>query len=246
MPWSTRQLAELADTTVNAVRHYHKVGLLDVPERGPNGYKRYEVPHLIRLLQITRLTDLGIPLARIAGMGPGGEGVDDEIRSLDAELESTITRLTRVRSELAAIMRHRARADTPAGFAPVAQDLTDAQRSMLTVYSTVFGEGSLEEFRQALAAPHAMEGEFENLPEDADEATIDLLVERMAPAIREDREKYPQLVDPAAHSPHGARSAGLTMAEAVMELYNPAQLQVLLRLAVLLERTGEAAGDGTA
>jgi DNA-binding transcriptional MerR regulator len=35
--WSTRQVAELAGTTVKAVRHYHKVGLLNEPERGANG-----------------------------------------------------------------------------------------------------------------------------------------------------------------------------------------------------------------
>ncbi|MEQ3553652.1 WhiB family transcriptional regulator [Pseudonocardia nematodicida] len=38
--WSTRQLAELAGTTVRAVRHYHEVGLLDEPARRANGYKR--------------------------------------------------------------------------------------------------------------------------------------------------------------------------------------------------------------
>ena len=31
MPWSTRELAELAGTTVKAVRHYHEIGLLDEP-----------------------------------------------------------------------------------------------------------------------------------------------------------------------------------------------------------------------
>lgn len=33
MPWNTRQLAELADTTVNTVRRCHRLGLLDEPER---------------------------------------------------------------------------------------------------------------------------------------------------------------------------------------------------------------------
>jgi DNA-binding transcriptional MerR regulator len=48
---STQQIAELAVTTVKAVRHYHQIGLLDAPERAANGYKQYEVPHLVRLLQ---------------------------------------------------------------------------------------------------------------------------------------------------------------------------------------------------
>jgi DNA-binding transcriptional MerR regulator len=45
--WSTRELAELAGTTVNTVRHYHRIGLLDEPERRNNGYKEYGVPHLV-------------------------------------------------------------------------------------------------------------------------------------------------------------------------------------------------------
>jgi hypothetical protein len=31
MAWSTRELAELAGTTLRAVRHYHEVGLLAEP-----------------------------------------------------------------------------------------------------------------------------------------------------------------------------------------------------------------------
>jgi hypothetical protein len=52
--WSTREIAELAGTTVRAVRHYHEVGLLDEPKRRANGYKQYGVAHLIRLLRIKR------------------------------------------------------------------------------------------------------------------------------------------------------------------------------------------------
>jgi DNA-binding transcriptional MerR regulator len=62
--WSTREIAELADTTVRAVRLDHEVGLLDEPERRTNGYKQYGVAHLIRLLRIKRLTDRGSPSPR--------------------------------------------------------------------------------------------------------------------------------------------------------------------------------------
>ena len=41
MAWSTRELAGLAGTTVNTIRHYHRLGLLDEPERRYNGYKQY-------------------------------------------------------------------------------------------------------------------------------------------------------------------------------------------------------------
>src|SRR5690606_8663333 len=55
MAWSTRELAELAQTTVNTIRHYHHLGLLAEPARKDNGYKQYGVKHLARLLRIRRL-----------------------------------------------------------------------------------------------------------------------------------------------------------------------------------------------
>ncbi|WP_152352877.1 MerR family transcriptional regulator [Brachybacterium subflavum] len=73
MTWSTRGLAELAGTTVKSVRHYHSVGLLEEPGRAANGYKHYGTPHLVRLLQITLLRNLGMSLADIAEAGEADE-----------------------------------------------------------------------------------------------------------------------------------------------------------------------------
>jgi DNA-binding transcriptional MerR regulator len=67
--WSTRELADLAGTTVRAVRHYHDVGLLEEPRRRANGYKQYGVAHLVRVLRIKRLADLGFTLPQIADLG---------------------------------------------------------------------------------------------------------------------------------------------------------------------------------
>jgi DNA-binding transcriptional MerR regulator len=76
MAWSTRELAELAGTTLKTVRHYHRIGLLDEPERAANGYKRYRVPHLIRLLRIRRLVDLGVPLSAIPVLEESEQGAE--------------------------------------------------------------------------------------------------------------------------------------------------------------------------
>ena len=102
MAWSTREIAELAGTTLRTVRHYHDVGLLPEPERRPNGYKQYRVAHLVRILRITRLTGLGFSLSRIAAMGGADDHPEHDLRALDAELAATIARLQRVRVELAA------------------------------------------------------------------------------------------------------------------------------------------------
>ncbi|WAP52215.1 MerR family transcriptional regulator [Arthrobacter sp. ATA002] len=77
MPWSTSELAELAGTTVNTVRHYHRSGLLEEPDRMSNGYKQYGARHLARLLQIRRLRDLGVPLAQIEAVGFSGNSLPD-------------------------------------------------------------------------------------------------------------------------------------------------------------------------
>ncbi|WP_285363292.1 MerR family transcriptional regulator [Microbacterium sp. LMC-P-041] len=104
MAWSTRELAELAGTTLNAVRHYHRVGLLDVPDRTANGYKQYEVRHLTRLILIRRLRDMGVPLDRIE-QARCPESTEAALEAIDAELEESIDRLQRSRSEIGAILR---------------------------------------------------------------------------------------------------------------------------------------------
>ncbi|RKS08914.1 DNA-binding transcriptional MerR regulator [Nocardiopsis sp. Huas11] len=245
MAWSTRQVAELAGTTVKAVRYYHRIGLLDVPERTANGYKQYEVAHLVRLLRIRRLSDLGVPLSEVAAMERADEDPDEAIRALDAELAATVDRLNRVREELAVLLRHRAPAHVPPAFAPVSGDLSDRQRSLLTVYSSVLSEESLEEFRALISEPDDTEEEFEGLDPDADDAAVDGLAARMLPAVLRNRERMPRSTALAADAPGGARRAADTMAEAMAQLYNPAQLRVLRRLSTLLAQEDSTTGEGS-
>ncbi|MGP9501939.1 MerR family transcriptional regulator [Specibacter sp. AOP5-B1-6] len=111
MPWSTRELAELASTTVNTIRHYHRMGMLDEPERRDNGYKQYEVQHLVSLLRIRRLAGLGVPLSRMRNLRTGAEGAPHVLRDLDAELQVCIERLQGVRADIVEVLRHRTPAD---------------------------------------------------------------------------------------------------------------------------------------
>lgn len=238
MAWSTRQLADLAGTTVKAVQHYHDIGLLDMPERASNGYKKYGVPHLIRLVQIKRLSDLGLPLSQIAAMGNAGEEPNEAIAVLDAELEATIERLTRIRAELAVILRHRASPEVPPEFASIAGDFSDTQKGLLTVYSTVFSNEDLAEFSKLLGERDAVEDEFEALPADSDDDAIEQLAQRLAPVVRRSREEHPGLANLTANSPHGAKLAENAMAHAVVEFYNPAQIRALQRANAILEQEG--------
>lgn len=230
MAWSTREIAELAGTSLRAVRHYHDVGLLPEPERRANGYKQYGVAHLVRVLRIKRLTDLGFSLSQIAEMGDADDHPEEALRTLDAELAATIDRLQRVRLELATILRQSAPTDLPPELAPVAE-MSSADRSFVTVMSRVLGPAGLQTYSELLGAERsAADTEFDELPEDADATARQDLAERLAAQVREMQEEYPRMLEVHADAPRGPRFATETMGKALRDLYNPAQLDVMQRL----------------
>jgi DNA-binding transcriptional MerR regulator len=236
--WSTRQLAELAGTSLRAVRHYHQVGLLDEPERRSNGYKQYGVEHLVRLVRIKRLVDLGFSLPQIAALGDEDDHPGAALRELDAELAATIERLQRARDELAELLEHSAPTDLPPDFvAPdTAAKMTDADRKLVVVLSRVLGPRGMrayaEMMRETPEDPAA--NELDNLPADADEATRQDLAERLAPYIKAVRDAHPALDDSRADAPRGKRFADRAIDEAMLDLYNPAQLDVLRRAGAIV------------
>ncbi|MEU9885023.1 MerR family transcriptional regulator [Sphaerisporangium sp. NPDC051011] len=227
MAWSTRQLARLAGTTEKAVRYYHGIGLLSEPDRDPNGYKRYEVAHLIRLIQIVRLVDLCVPLSQI----PAADDVDDpeaSVRALDAELASGIERMQRIRSELAAILHHRVPWDVPQGFAEVVKPLSAADRGVITVVSGMLDADVLGDIKQLVAERDPTDDELDAIPDDASDADIERLAQRMAPVIRDYWRRFPAVADAAAHACVPAPVAQEAIDTAFAQLYRPVQLRVLL------------------
>jgi len=103
MVWSTRELAEIAGTTVNTVRHYHRLGILGEPDRAANGYKQYETRHLVRLLHIRRLRELGVPTFQIDRHDSEVENTE-LLPEIDANLAASIARLLRARAEIQVIL----------------------------------------------------------------------------------------------------------------------------------------------
>ena len=96
------QLANLAGVTVRTVRHYHHSGLLEEPGRDESGYRRYRAAHLIRLLRIRALAEIGLPLARIGHLleAPRTE-LAACLEELDAELALQAERIAQHRALIA-------------------------------------------------------------------------------------------------------------------------------------------------
>ncbi|ANY08479.1 MerR family transcriptional regulator [Pseudonocardia sp. HH130630-07] len=238
MAWSTREIAELAGTSLRAVRHYHEVGLLEEPERRANGYKQYGVSHLVRLLRIKRLTDLGFSLSQIEDMGEEDHHPEEALRTLDAELAATIERLQRARVELALILRQSAPTDLPPEFGGVLeqQPMSEADRSLMVVMTRVLGPNSLDTFSQMLEdlPSDPTNQELDRLPADADEATRQDLVDRMIPYVRDLYVAHPELLQPPTDAPKGQKFAASTVVKAMRDLYNDAQLDVIVRTQTLL------------
>ncbi|MCP2267077.1 MerR family transcriptional regulator [Promicromonospora thailandica] len=247
MSWSTREIAELAGTTVKSVRYYHAIGLLEEPDRSLNGYKHYEVEHLTRLLQIRRLVGLGVPLAQIARLGDqDGDGVAAIFRRVDAELEATVERLQDIRRELAVLSRPGAPTDVPAGFSAVADALRGNDRKLLTIYAQLFSDESMEAVRELLESdPNPeLDEAFRDLPEDADEATRAALAERLSRVVSLPGTGQGVELVPKAGSPRQTAAARSTVAHALEALYNPAQLDVLRRARQVAAARAGADGPG--
>lgn len=250
MAWSTRELADLAGTTVNTVRHYHRSGLLEEPDRLTNGYKQYGARHLVRLLQILRLRDLGVPLEQIDAVGVSdGESPKRALLAIDSDLAVTIERLQRARAEIHAILEGSTTTDVPAGFEDVAGRMSGADRSLMLVYSKLYDESAMSDLKHMVETePEEATAPFDALQPDADEATRQGVAEVLAVQIAKNLSDYPWLTNPDAHLSKGPRVAQETFVETVKELYNEAQLDVLGRASVLavqqMNEEGAAAEAG--
>lgn len=234
MAWSTREIADLAATTVNTVRHYHRVGLLEEPDRTSNGYKQYGVRHLVRLLQIRRLRDLGVPLDRIEEVGSSTGSSMDALQAVDSDLAVSIERLQRARAEIKAIVEGSSAADVPPGFEKLARKLTTSERALMLIYAQLYDDAAMADVRRMLETePDEASVAFEALSADSDEASRQQLAEEYAETLARNILEYPWLSDPTAHLSKSPRITQATFVESVVALYNPAQLDVLGRAGVI-------------
>jgi DNA-binding transcriptional MerR regulator len=233
MTWSTREIAELAGTSLRSVRHYHQVGLLPEPERRSNGYKQYGVVHLIRLLRIKRLVDLGFGLAQIAELGDRDEYPEEALRALDADLAAQIERLQQVRAEVADILAQRLPTDLPPEFAVVTTSpLSESDRRLTSVMGRLLAEDERVSYAELLTEDARTESDqaFDDLPPDADETARQDLAERMVANLHVLRESHPEIFSLGSANPQRYRRI---VEEVSREVYSPAQMDVLRRMRTL-------------
>ncbi|WP_022892588.1 MerR family transcriptional regulator [Agromyces subbeticus] len=93
--------AAFAGVTVKTVRHYHRLGLVEEPQRDSSGYRRYGSEELLRLVQVRTLATAGVPLAEIASLlDAGSEQFAAALTDVEQRLTAQIADLIERRSTL--------------------------------------------------------------------------------------------------------------------------------------------------
>lgn len=234
------ELARLAGTTVRALRHYHRVGILDEPERRSNGYREYDVHDLIRVLRIRRLASIGIALERMPDLlDDAGRDTGELLDELDAELTAQIGRLTRQRDVVARLRASNAAPDLPPELAPflavfatgAPPEMAKFDRDQSVLLAHLAGEegvAHIARFYERLSSP-ALAPAVSDLAErfgrlgpasSADEvaALVDAFEETLAPVIADLATLEPPL---------DLSAAADAFAEHSSDLLNAHQLRVL-------------------
>ncbi len=196
-----------------------------------NGYKQYQVRHLVRLLKIRRLRDLGVPLDQIDEVALDGDSSSEALRAIDADLKASIERLQRARAEIQAILRGSSVTGVPPGFEDVASRMSETDQSLILVYSQLYNQAAMDDLREMIETEYSdpVTKEFDSLAPDAEESVRQDLAERYAPTITRALNDYPWLSDPADHMTKSERVTQDTIIASIVELYNPAQRDVLAR-----------------
>lgn len=142
------ELAELAGVTVRTLRHYHQIGLLPEPPRSSGGYRRYNVGDLVRLLRITRLTALGVPLSALSAVLDDPVAAEELLDELDRQAAAEIERLNARRANIAALRSSGSPPDLPpelsvlrsAPEAGVPEDMARHEHEQLILLGHLLGE----------------------------------------------------------------------------------------------------------
>ena len=241
------QAAAFAGVTVKAVRHYHRLGLVEEPGRDGSGYRRYGSAQMLRLVQVRTLAGAGVPLAGLLDGDPEGfaAALEDVERRLTERIEELIARravLHRLASGDRLLLPERACAvlDRLAGLGVGAAYVAIQQEALVLARALVpeVFESFLQHLEHQLADPQYVElvrrcQDAEAW--DADDPRLDELAAALAAKVLAHRE---ELSMPAAFRarPDAATRYGL------INHHREDQAPAAVRLTELLEANLRAAG----
>ncbi|WP_020015460.1 MerR family transcriptional regulator [Promicromonospora sukumoe] len=240
------ELAELAGVTVRTLRHYHQVGLLPEPPRTSGGYRHYDVGHLVRLLRITRMTALGLPLSALPEVLDDPAAADELLDELDRRAAADIERLNARRADIAALRRSGAPPDLPPELsalrspaAGLSAGMARYEHEQLVLAGHLIGGGDaaglaalLGDADQEPAVSAALTARFYAFPDDAPDDDVAALAGELVAHLG------PALARLTGLPPVDARAAAL-LDELAERTLRPVQRDVLRRVQRRLARLGK-------
>ena len=121
-------LAKAAGVNVETIRYYQRIGLVDEPDKPPQGYRRYPASIIDRIQFIKRAQDLGFTLNEITDLLSLNDGNCEEARTIaEHKLEGIHRRiedLTAMQSELTRLVKACRRNADGRGHCAIIQTLT--------------------------------------------------------------------------------------------------------------------------
>jgi len=166
------ELADLAGVSTRTVRHYHQIGLLPEPQRLPNGYRSYGLRHVVGLLRIRRLIDLGLSLEEVrdALADEGDEDLREVLAERERDLAAEAERIEAQRANIAVLL---ARADDLREPESVAELMGGLKEIFGGEHPALERDQMIFEFFDAMIGPESVSqsGYTRKLLEDRDLAT---------------------------------------------------------------------------
>ncbi|MFE5776357.1 MerR family transcriptional regulator [Brachybacterium sp. NPDC056505] len=168
------ELADLAGVTVRTLRHYHQIGLLPEPPRTPGDYRQYDVGHLVRVLRITQLTELGVPLSSLSEVLDDPTTAETLLDQLDGHAAAEIERLTARRASISVLRSTGAPPDLPPELSAwhtgprsaIPADMVRFETEQLILIARLLGSEGATSLANLLQVP------------DGSRSTMDVLAER--------------------------------------------------------------------
>lgn len=208
------ELAAVAGVTVRTLRHYHQIGLLPEPPRTSGDYRQYDVGHLVRVLRITRLTALGVPLSALPAVLDDPTAAEELLDQLDRQAAAEIERFTARRASIDVLRSTGAPPDLPPELSAsqvalgpgVPEHMARFEREQLILIAHLLGEKGTAGLAAVLDVPDDSREALDSLTErfyaldaDAPDHEVEALIEEWVEQIR-------PLVETAAEAAKGISS----------------------------------------